>query len=89
MPLDKVELRSIVETVVAEVLDRMEARASLNGRLAYTEAEAAALIGVPTHVLRDARIKRHEITGTKVGKTTVYTRGELERFLEQRKNPAP
>ena len=52
----------------------------LGGRLAYTEAEAASLVGVERHVLRDARL-RHEIEASRVGKRIVYTRDELLRFL--------
>ena len=36
------------------------------GRLAFTEPEAAALLGVKPHVLRDCR-RRGELQGAKVG----------------------
>jgi hypothetical protein len=70
---------------IAETLDRLEAeRAKLNGRLAFTEPEAAALLGVKPHVLRDCRL-RGELPGAKVGSKILYTRAELIEFLERQK----
>lgn len=51
-----------------------------NERIGYTEAEAAALLGVRHHVLRDCRL-RGEIAARRVGKRYVYSRAALERFL--------
>ncbi len=82
---DRDELQPLVQSVVAEVLDRLEEeRARLNGRLAYTEPEAAALVGVKPHVLRDCR-RRGELQGAKVGSKIVYTRADLLEFLERQK----
>lgn len=53
-------------------------------RLAYPEAEAAMLLGVARHVLRDARL-RGEIKATRIGKRIVYARDELLRFLARRR----
>lgn len=79
------ELRPLIEQVVTETMNRLEAdRARLSSRLAYAEPEAAALIGVQRHVLRDARL-RQEIEGSKVGKRIVYTRDELLRFLQSQR----
>jgi len=78
-------LRPLVHLAVAEALDRMEAeRAKLNGRLAFTEPEAAVLLGVKPHVLRDCR-RRGELQGAKVGSRIVYTRADLLEFLERQK----
>jgi hypothetical protein len=49
--------------------------------LGYTEGEAAAMIGVARHVLRDCRL-RGEITARRVGKRFVYSRSTILRFLE-------
>lgn len=79
------ELRPLIEQVVTETLNRFEAeRAKLRGRLDYTEAEAAALMGVERHVLRDARL-RGEIEGSRVGKQTVYTPDEINRFFHNQR----
>ena len=81
-------LRPLVNLAVAEALERMESeRAKLNGRLAFTEPEAAVLLGVKPYVLRDCR-RRGEIEGAKVGSKVVYTRADLLTFLDrQKENP--
>ena len=77
------DLRPLVELIVDETLEKIgETRAKLSGRLAYPEPEAAALLGVQPHVLRDARL-RGEIVGSKAGKKTVYERTELLKFLQR------
>ncbi len=82
---DQDALRPLVHLAVAEALERMEdERAKLNGRLAFTEPEAAALLGVKPHVLRDCR-RRGELAGAKVGSKIVYTRGDLLEFLDRQK----
>ena len=82
---DENDLRPVVHLAVAEALDRMEEeRAKLNGRLAFTEPEAAVLLGVKPHVLRDCR-RRGELQGAKVGSRIVYTRADLLDFLERQK----
>ena len=82
---DEGALRPLVRLAVAEALDRLEAdRAKLHGRLAFTEPEAAVLLGVKPHVLRDCR-RRGELQGAKVGSKIVYTRADLLEFLERQK----
>lgn len=83
LSFDPRDLRPLVEQVVAEAVERLEAaRAQVGDRLAYDEHEAAALIGVRRHVLRDARL-RGEITASRIGKRVIYTRAELVRFLDR------
>ena len=72
-------LAEVVRTVLAEVQD---ADAKLNGRLAYPEAEAAALCGLAKHSLRDCRL-RGEIRGQLAGKKIIYDRRELLRYLAE------
>ena len=82
---DPDDLRPLVALAVAEALDRMEEeRAKFQGRLAFTEPEAAVLLGVKPHVLRDCR-RRDELQGAKVGSKIVYTRADLIEFLERQK----
>jgi hypothetical protein len=79
---DIADLKPLIDAAVRTTLAAIEADdAKLDGkRLGYTEAEAAALIGVRPHVLRDARL-RGELVGRLVGKKIVYARTELLRFL--------
>ena len=82
---DEDALRPLIHLAVAAALDRMEEeRAKFNGRLAFTEPEAAVLLGVKPHVLRDCR-RRGELQGAKVGSKIVYTRADLLDFLDRQK----
>jgi Helix-turn-helix domain len=74
-------VRSIVIQTVEETLLQREAdEARLGDRIAYTEAESAALLSVQQHVLRDCR-RRGEISAKLVGKRYLYSRAELLRLL--------
>lgn len=76
------DLRPLVETVVAETLAAFETTGATlsSGRMAYTEAEAAQLLGVKRHVLRDARI-RSEIVATRIGGRIGYEPAQLRAYL--------
>ena len=71
--VDPADLRPMVETVVREIFGLLDWPP---GRLALTEPEAAQAIGVPRHVLRDARLTG-ELLGRRVGRRVVYTRSDL------------
>lgn len=84
--IDPDELRPLVQAVVEEVLASIgtdEARLP-SGRLGYPEAEAAALLGLKPHVLRDARL-RGEITGSLLGKRYVYSRDDLLAWMRRQR----
>lgn len=75
------DLKPVIHAAVVAVLEELQAKAGpLGDRLAFPEAEAAALLGVAPHVLRDCRL-RGEIAGRLVGKKIVYSRDSLLRFL--------
>jgi len=85
LQLEADDLRPLVQMIVAEVMEQREAdRAKLDGRLAYTEQEAAALLGVQPHVLGDAR-RRGEIAGSRVGKRVLYERDQLLDLLKRKR----
>lgn len=71
------DIRPLVQTVAAEILEAIHAD---DGRLAYSEAEAAQMLGVKSHVLGDAR-RRGEIDASKVGGVVRYTKSDLLKFL--------
>jgi hypothetical protein len=78
------DLRPIVAAAVAEVLAQVaETDARLGKRLGYPEAEAAELLGIAPHVLRDARL-RGEISARKIGRGYIYERTSLVAFLRGR-----
>ena len=75
-------LRPVIAAVVADGLSELQQQHNrLSDRLAYSEAEAAALLGVQRHVLRDCRL-RGEISARKVGREWRYQRADLQRFLD-------
>lgn len=75
------DLSPLIATAVRATLAEIEASAQkLDGRLAFTEAEAALLLGVDRHVLRDCRL-RGEINARKCGKKIIYSRESLLKFL--------
>ena len=80
------DLRPVVAAAVEETLARIEAdRMALPaGRLAFVEAEAAGLIGVPPHSLRDCR-RRGEIEAVRIGSRIAYTRVALLEFLRSQR----
>ena len=79
--LDDEVLAPLVARITKQVVEQLdETRAKFGGRLGYTLPEAAAMIGVKPHVLRDARA-RGEIRGRLIGKRLIFSRDELIRFV--------
>jgi hypothetical protein len=80
-PSDIADLRPLIRAAVVATMDEIrESESKLVDRLGYPEAEAAALLGVERHTLRDCRL-RGEIHGKKIGKRIVYSRDALVKFL--------
>lgn len=78
-------LQQLIEQVVSEVLGRIEKSGigkRSDGRLAYSESEAASLLGVAKHVLRDVRY-RGGIHARKVGREWRYSYDDLVKFLSK------
>ena len=84
MRLDPEDLSAIADAVVLKLqfAPRDSRRLSeSNERIGYTEAEASKLLGVPCHVLRDAR-RRGEICARKIGKRWIYSFDALVAHLQ-------
>jgi hypothetical protein len=88
--LDPDALRPLIESVVTKVLARLEdQRAKLpDDRLAFSEEEAARLIGLEPHVLRDERRRGKIAASSIVGRRIRYTRADLIAYLTARRIPA-
>lgn len=70
-------LRPLIKQIIREVVQELnDDREQFGGKLAYPLPEAAALLGVRQHVLRDAR-GRGELVGRLIGKKIVFSREEL------------
>ena len=87
--LDESELRPLVKSVIAEVLMELEQlKETHGGRLAYTEAEAANMLGLNQHQLRDIR-RRGEISHSRiVGNQIRYTHQDLMGYLNRGRREA-
>jgi hypothetical protein len=79
-------LRPLIRVVVEEVLAQVRAdEAKLNGRLAYGESEAAALLGLQPHQLRDERLRGRVEASVGPGRRVLYTREQLLKYLVGRR----
>jgi hypothetical protein len=76
------DLRPLVATVVAECFAQLrDDEARIGERLALSEIEAARLIGVESHVLRDARL-RGEISASRIaGRRIRYLPADVLTYL--------
>ena len=80
------ELRPLIEQVVTQTLERLDRdRARVGDRIAFEEAEASMMLGVPRHVLRDMRL-RGEVVAGKLGRRVVYSREQLLDLLDRSRN---
>lgn len=89
MPVAMDALRPLIKAVVVETLaeveqDRQRIPAD---RLAFTEAEAAAMLGLNYHQLRDMR-KEDGIAHTRIGKKIRYTPDDLHAILRKSRTEA-
>lgn len=88
LQLSEGDLRPLIREIVEAVFDEAnEFRKLMNGKLAVTEPEAAALLGLNTWQLRDIRlagnITHSRIVGNKVRYTLEDLLGYLRRGREQ------
>jgi hypothetical protein len=82
---DPQSLRELVRPIAQEIAAAIGTRSGDDEQLAYPEAQAAKLLGIATHQLRDARL-RGEITATKVGGRIGYERSELLAYLARNRS---
>lgn len=79
-------LEPLIRRVVEETLARLEEdRARLGDRLAYSEAEAAALLALEPHQLRDERRRGRVTASVGPGRKILYSREDLTRYLLSRR----
>jgi excisionase family DNA binding protein len=80
LAFDPADLRPIVETVVAQLGDRLVPD---DGRIAYSTAEVANMLGVTPTTIRDARL-RGELEAARVGRKCRFTRQQIMDYLARR-----
>ena len=86
--IDPEVLTPIVQRVVTETLSQLEAvRQQIPdiGRLAYTEEEAARMLGLASHQLRDERLRGRIGASAIVGRRIRYTPEDLRAYLASRR----
>jgi len=77
-------LEPLVEQVVRQVLVTVEQdRAALTRKLAYSEPEAAALLSMQGHQLRDERLRGRIKASVGPGRRILYTQADLLEYLAQ------
>lgn len=86
LDIDIDELRPVIEVVVAETIAKLEAdREVLQGKLAYSECEAAQLIGLTERQLADERRRGRIRASTIVGRRIRYLKSDLLKYLMARR----
>lgn len=88
--IDPAALVPVIEATVREVLAQHQqaSEAVPSDRLAYSEAEAARMLGLERHQLRDIRRRGEIAASTIVGRRVRYTRDDLVAYLAARRTPA-
>jgi hypothetical protein len=80
------ELRPVIQAVVAETIAKLESqREALSGKLAYSEYEAAQLIGLTERQLADERRRKRITASSIVGRRIRYLRSDLIGYLLSRR----
>ncbi|MEI8375377.1 MAG: helix-turn-helix domain-containing protein [Planctomycetota bacterium] len=80
------ELRPVIEAVVAETIAKLEVqREALNGKLAYSEYEAAQLIGLNERQLADERRRGRIKASSIVGRRIRYLKSDLIEYMLSRR----
>jgi hypothetical protein len=84
LKVDESALRPLVRLVVAEVLAELERLQRFQqDRLVYSEAEAADMLGLRQHQLRDIRRESKIGHTTIVGRRIRYTLADLMTYLSR------
>jgi len=82
-PQDVADLKPIIAEVVGQVLRELAGSPLCSQQIGFTEAQAAALIGLPKHQLRDARVRGDIKATVRPGmKQVMYSRRALLAFVE-------
>lgn len=90
LAIDAAALAPLVRQIVGEVLAQLEAaRAAVpESKLCYGESEAAALLDLKPHQLRDERLRGRIAASEIVGRRVRYTRADLMTYLAERRTAA-
>ena len=83
------ELAPVIAATVAATLEAIRSdEAKLGDRLAFSEPEAARLLGLETHQLRDERGRGRIGSSSIVGRRIRYVRADLLAYLNRNRTEA-
>ncbi len=86
LQIDVELLRPLIAEVVAQTMKTLEQDATrLGGKLAFTEAEAAELLSLRQHQLRDERRRGRIQCSQGPGRMLLYSREDLLAYLANRR----
>lgn len=86
LQFDMEALRPLIAAVVSETLAAMECdRAQLNGKLAFSESEAAQMLGLNRWQIRDLRRADKISASQGPGRRILYARQDLEDYLARQR----
>jgi hypothetical protein len=87
LAVDANALTPLIAAVVEATLVRIDAaRAALPAdKIAFSEPEAARLLSLHPHQLRDARLRGEIEASVGPGRKILYSRGDLEKYLTSRR----
>lgn len=84
--IDPAELAPIIAATVSATLAQLEAdRLAIGDRMAFPEPEAARLLSLEHHQLRDERLRGRISASIIVGKRVRYSRADLLQYLAERR----
>ena len=83
------ELRPVIEAAVIETLARIrDDESKLGDLLALSEPEAARVVGLESHQLRDERLRGRIGASAIVGRRIRYMRDDLLKYLKRNRTEA-
>lgn len=86
LQLDVAELKPLFKAIVAETIAELEAiRDTLPNRIAFNESEAADMLGLNRHQLRDLRYEGKISYSRGIGNRIFYQRSDLIDYLVARR----
>ncbi|MGF1579939.1 MAG: helix-turn-helix domain-containing protein [Gemmataceae bacterium] len=85
--IDGEEIKPLVREVVQYVLAELQEKEAVlpENRLAFTEPEAASMLGLARHQLRDERHRGRIEASVGPGKRILYSRNDLLKYLASRR----
>lgn len=87
LSIDLAELQPLIERVVEETIARMQhIEATLPQKMAFSEPEAARLLSMQPHQLRDERRRGRIKASAVVCRRIRYSREDLVEYLKERRS---